>query len=268
MVGDWVTLTANPAPAGKMFLHFTVDGQPISGNVMTVTAKSHEVAAVYADKSTLTLADGIITADGYKGTADIAKGNAVTLIWRGKAPAGKYCTGFKVDGRVLDGNVFTANGTTHNVEAVFGDKVANDNVALNEINKAGYVYPSDGYKPASVSYDTEVTYNGADGAVTVEGSVKVIAGSNDKTIAFDNALVDNLDDYKEVYFYIYTEAEEAEGGAISYPNSKPFTGSWWCNDTLIKKYTWTKVTFNRSHAAQNTDEQNIWEKVPKRSFTE
>lgn len=263
MVGDWVTLTANPAPAGKMFLHFTVDGQPISGNVMTVTAKSHEVAAVYADKSTLTLADGIITADGYKGTADIAKGNTVTLIWRGKAPAGKYCTGFKVDGRVLDGNVFTANGTTHNVEAVFGDKVANDNVALNEINKAGYVYPNDGYKPASVSYDTEVTYNGADSAVTVDGSVKVIAGSNDKTIAFDNALVDNLDDYKEVYFYIYTEAEEAEGGAISYPNSKPFTGSWWCNDTLIKKYTWTKVTFNRSHAAQNTDEQNIWEKGPK-----
>ena len=47
--------------------------------------------------------------------------------------------------------------------------------------------------------------------------------------------MDNLDDYKEVYFYIYTEAEEAEGGAISYPNSKPFTGSWWCNDTLIKK---------------------------------
>ncbi len=263
MVGDWVTLTANPAPADKMFLHFTVDGQPISGNVMTVTAKSHEVAAVYADKSTLTLADGIITADGDKGTADIAKGNTVTLIWRGKAPAGKYCTGFKVDGRVLDGNVFTANGTTHNVEAVFGDKVANDNVALNEINKAGYVYPNDGYKPASVSYDTEVTYNGADSAVTVDGSVKVIAGSNDKTIAFDNALVDNLDDYKEVYFYIYTEAEEAEGGAISYPNSKPFTGSWWCNDTLIKKYTWTKVTFNRSHAAQNTDEQNIWEKGPK-----
>ena len=146
---------------------------------------------------------------------------------------------------------------------MFGDKVANDNVALNEISKADYVYPNDGYKPASVSYDTEVTYNGADGAVTVDGSVKVIAGSNDKTIAFDNALVDNLDDYKEVYFYIYTEAEEAEGGAISYPNSKPFTGSWWCNDTLIKKYTWTKVTFNRSHAAQNTDEQNIWEKGPK-----
>ncbi|MDE6401144.1 MAG: hypothetical protein K2L54_00860, partial [Clostridiales bacterium] len=264
-LGDWVTLTANPAPAGKMFLHFTVDGTPISGNVMTVTKNTHAIAVVYADKSTLTLADGIETADGATGTVDVAKGSSVTLVWKGTAEQGKYCTGFLVDGKPIDGNVFTASGTSYKVEAVFGDRVANKNVALNAINKADYVYTANqNYKPTSVSYDTQVKYNGADGAVSTDGTVKVTLGGSDKNIAFNNATVDNLDDYKELYFYIYTEDAKALGGNVDWSNtSQPRAGARWCGDTALKQYEWTKVTFTRAMGPQNTDEVSVWEAGPK-----
>lgn len=260
-LGDWVTLTANPAPTGKMFLHFTVDGNPISGNVMTVTKKEHRVVAVYTDKSTVTLGTGIVTTEGNKGVLDIAKGSVVNLIWRGEAPAGKYCTGFKVDGSPIDGNVFTANGTEHKVEAVFADRVANDNVALNKISvlngSGGLVYQKEGkWKPSKVEYDTEVKYNGPDGAIETDGTLKVTLNGGECAFAFDNTIADaseNLDKYKEIYFYVYV----TDATAFNH------IGGWWCRDTAPEAYKWVKVSFDRSKAPQNIDEQSVWEKGAK-----
>lgn len=263
-LGDWVTLTANPAPAGQMFLHFTVDGTPISGKVMTVTKKTHNVAAVYATKSTITLAEGITTTDGTNGTFDVAKGSDVTVIWEGTAPDGKYCKGFKVDGNPISGNTFTTNGTTHNVEPVFADRVANDNDELNNISvitgNGGVVYQKENqWKPGKVEYDTSVAYNGADGAVNTDGSLKVTLNSGECAFAFDNAIAaasENLDDYKEIYFYVYVTDVSA------FKN----IGGWWCRDTAPEAYKWVKVSFNRSLAhgyPLNIDEASVWEKGAK-----
>lgn len=260
-LGDWVTLTANPAPTGKMFLHFTVDDTPISGNVMTVTKKEHRVVAVYTDKSTVTLDTGIVTTEGGKGVLDVAKGSVINLIWRGEAPAGKYCTGFKVDGSPIDGNVFTANGTEHKVEAVFDNRVANNNVALNAISvlngNGGLVYQKEGkWKPSKVEYDTEVKYNGPDGAVETDGTLKVTLNDGECAFAFDNAIADaseNLDKYKEIYFYVYV----TDASAFNH------IGGWWCRDTAPEAYKWVKVSFDRSKAPQNIDEQSVWEKGAK-----
>lgn len=256
-LGDWVTLTPDPAPAGKMFLHFTVDGTPISGKVMTVTKTTHDVAAVYATKSTVTLAEGIATAEGNKDTIDIAKGSSVTVVWNGKAPDGQYCKGFKVDGTAIDGNTFTADGDTHSVEPVFAARVAGSNVEINNVSvitgNGGVVYQKENkWKPGKIEYDTAVTYNGVDGAIKTDGTLKVTLNDGECAFAFDNAIAaasENLDDYKEIYFYVY----------VTDANAFKNIGGWWCRDTAPEAYKWVKVSFNRSKKPQNIDEKSVWE---------
>lgn len=240
-IGDNVTLTAAPAPEGKMFAYFTVNGERIDGNVCVVTTADTVVQAVYTDKSTLTLDEGIKTEDGKTGTVDVAKNSYVVLEYTGKAPAGKYHTGFIIDGEEVVGNRVLVSKDAHEIGVLFSDKIQTGNDKLNDItDTTDVIYAKndndeDHWNPASIEHVTDFIFDGSDGAVDENSVLKIVTGSDsgENSFAFSSALVDNLDDYQEIYFYVYTEASGIKAGG------------WWCGDTNLVAGKWTKVSFGR-----------------------
>lgn len=241
-IGDKITLTAAPAPEGKMFAYFTVNGERIEGNVGIITAANTQMEAVYTDKSTLTLADGIKTEDGKTGTVDVAKNSYVVLDYTGKAPAGKYFIGFTVDGEKVEGYRILVTGDAHEIGVQFADKIQTGNDKLNDITDiTDVVYAKndnneDHWKPASIEHVTDFIYDGSDGAVDENSVIKIVTGSDsgENSFAFSSALVENLDEYQEIYFYVYTQASGLKAGG------------WWCGDTDLVAGKWTKVSFGRN----------------------
>lgn len=249
ILGDSVTLTAAEAPAGKAFAYFTVDGEKIAGDTFVATKFSHTVVAVYAEISALTLNDGVATSDG---NTTVGKGSTVTLVFNGTAPAGKYFIGFSVDGNAIDGSTFEATASAHTVGAVFADRIANDDVALNDIGKAtetdGMAYPPNnpGWRPSSVEYVTDFGYSGSNGTVDANNSLKVTLNGNEQSFALNNGTAD-LSGYKELYFYVYTQASGLKAGG------------WWCGDTVLTPGQWTKVSFGRNVEPKTIADVAIWE---------
>ena len=244
ILGDTVTLTAAEAPAGKMFAYFTVDGEKVAGDTFVATKFNHEVAAVYAEISTLTLGDGVTTSNG---NTQAGIGSTVTLVFNGTAPSGKYFIGFKVDGSEIEGNTFEATASAHTVEAVFADCIQTGSHQLNEVSK---VQGADDYVKqhnlTNAEFVTDFAYSGEDGAVLRDGVLKVTVSGGEASVALKNAKVSSLQNYKSFYYYVYTVAAGTK------------SGGWWCNDTVLTPGKWTKVEFTREFAPQNTDEISVW----------
>ncbi len=245
-LGETVTLTAGEAPQGKAFAYFTANGEKLTGNTLVLRELSYEIVAVYTEISELTLCDGIETADG---KTTVGKGATVTLVYKGISPAGKYFIGFRVDGVALDGNTFETTDSAHRIEAIFEDTVEAGNEQLNDAD-ASIKTSSDNptWHPSQAEYVTDRKYDGIDGDVKEKGSLKVTLSGNEQSFALAGApLALNLSDYKEFYFYAYTEVSGLQAGG------------WWCKDTKLVPGTWTKVTFTRADAPLNLSGANVWD---------
>lgn len=226
-LGDTVTLTAAEAPEGKAFAYFTVDGESIKGSTVVLTKFDYEIKAVYTDISTLTFGKGITSEDG---KTTVGKGSTVTLIYNGVAPDGQYFKGFQVDGKPIEGNTFVATENAHSIEAVYEDKVAAGNAQLNDIQN-GKNKPNDG-ATARFEFVTDKKYDGIDGDVKDNGSLKVTEVSGAELYIVTDVAVGTLDltNFREVYFYVWAQSSGALGGTK------------WCNDTALVAGKWTKVT--------------------------
>ena len=112
-LGDKITLTVGNIPEGKVFSHWTVNGEKIDGNTFTMTAANAVVEAVYTD------AEYDITVTGGTADKETAKlGETVTLT-AGKAPEGQQFSHWKVNGNRIDGNTFVMTAADAVVEAVY-----------------------------------------------------------------------------------------------------------------------------------------------------
>ncbi len=239
-IGDTVTLTAEEAPAGKMFAYFTANGEKFEGDKYVLDSFNVQFEAVYNSASTVTLAQGISVEDGRTGTIQVAKDTKIVIDFtQSFTPSGKYFVGFKVDGEVIEGNVVDITAETHSIEAVFEDRIQTGNEKLNEVSDVeNVIYAqkdgADNWVPKKVEYDTEFRFGGPDASVDETGMIKLTTASGgENSYAFDSALVENLDEYTELFFYVYTEAKNVKAGA------------WWCADTNIIPGKWTKVSILR-----------------------
>ena len=115
--GETVTLTHDGAPVGKAFAYFTANGEKIEGNTYTLSG-AVEFGVAYTDISTLTLGEGIVTAEG---KTEYGRGAEVTLTFNGTLSLGQVFDHFTVDGVAIAGNTFTTSGATHDVQAVIVD---------------------------------------------------------------------------------------------------------------------------------------------------
>ncbi|MDE5896219.1 MAG: hypothetical protein K2H43_00220 [Clostridia bacterium] len=119
-LGDTVTLTHDPAEQGLAFSHYTVDGKAINGNSFVANKNSYTVEAIFAEISTLTLGEGVSTADG---ETQYARGVSVRLLFDSEKLNGKVVDYYLIDKdteheiRVYHGE-FTTTAATHTVEAV------------------------------------------------------------------------------------------------------------------------------------------------------
>lgn len=253
--GETVTLTAAEAPEGKAFAYFTANGKRIEGNKYLLTAGEVTFGVVYSNISTVTLGEGVTAENAEDGKVTVGRGATVTLEFDGEVPAGKYFAGFSVDGKTIEGNTFIAEEPVHSVEAVFEDKIQTGNVKLNEISTVdtdGLSYHSnESWKPEKTEYVTTVKYSGSDGAVDENGSLKVTLKGGEQAFALNKTLVNTLDEYKEIYFYVYAEKDaDVTGMKI---------GGWWCRDTAIVAGQWTKVSFSRKISPWNIAEKSVWD---------
>ena len=115
-IGDEVRLTAAPAPAGKAFAYFTVDGVRKYGSWATfmATEEAHDVKAVYTDAVTLTL-EGGARVNNKSGTVVVAMNEAITITYLGNPGAGRFFDCFTVDGAPLNGNTFTPTKAAYTI---------------------------------------------------------------------------------------------------------------------------------------------------------
>lgn len=253
-LGEIVQLTHADAPAGKVFAYYLVDGVQIDGNRFTVTKSAHSVEAVYMTPSVLNLADGIATEDGQTGSITVAQGAHIKLVYTSMSPADKYFAGFKVDGVAIGGDTITPSGATHEITVNYLDRVANDNSKLSDISKAGeedglvYHPTQNGWKPKSIEYVTTKGYDGEDKTVDAGNSLKVtLSSGGEQAFGLNNGVSKaELDAYKELYYYAYTEA------------SGIWLGGWWCRDTQLVPGKWTKVKFSRNDNPLNVSEKGVW----------
>lgn len=240
LLGDKVTLSAAAPPEGKLFAYFTANGVRFDGNTYDIKSDVH-FAAVYTDITTVELGAGVKLRSGETGTASVARQTTVSLAHViGSAPVGQRFESFVVNGEPITGNTFVATDEKYEVSVSYVNKDASDGVALNDISVAadGSSFVRDPrnseWSQYTAVYDTSIRYDGSDGAVDEDGLLKVTVVGSECSIAIkDDRFTENLDKYKEFYFYVYTEAEDA------------FAGGRWCCDTDLVPYSWTKITFTR-----------------------
>ena len=247
-VGDTVTLTAPKENNGKLFLCYKVGNNNISGNSFVITDKNVTVYAVYTDPCEITLADGL-TIDGKGGTVVVPAGKTVKIIYNGKSPDGKYYAGIFVDGEEYTGGSLTVTESI-NITVKYENRVANDNEELNDISQAEngdnvkHHATQNGWRPSSVKY-VDFGYDGIDGAVDADNSLKVTLSGNEQAFALVNG-IDNINKYSELYFYVYSEKSGIN------------VGGWWCRDAVTVAGKWVKVSFGRNVAPQNLAEKSVW----------
>ncbi len=113
--GDIVTLTANAAPSGKEFSHWTVNDEQISGNTFDMPANNVSAVAVYADKQ--------YNINVVGGSANIQKakaGDTVTLtLDDAQIPTGERFIYWTVNDEQISGNTFEMPAEDVTVNAVF-----------------------------------------------------------------------------------------------------------------------------------------------------
>ncbi len=93
----------------------------------------------------------------------------------------------------------------------------------------------------SGEWSTERTYDGDDTAVDKTGALKLTVSGSDMGVKANMPAVNIRDirKFSEIYFYVYTDAENAEGVVDA---GKAQAGMHWVGDTGLKKGQWTKVT--------------------------
>lgn len=253
--GETVTLTAAEAPSGKAFAYFTANNKPIKGNTYVLGAGEVTFGVVYNNVSVITLGSGVTAEGAADGKLTVGRSATVTLEFNGAAPAGKYFKGFAVDDTLIVGNTFVAENEEHTVKAVFEDKIQTGSDKLNEIGTVAedglsYHPNQPDWAPEKIEYVTDVKYTGSDGAIDENGSLKVTLKGGEQAFALNKTLINNLDVYKEIYFYIYAD-KGADVSGIK-------IGGWWCRDADIVAGQWTKVSFTRDKAPQNISEKSVW----------
>lgn len=254
-MGDEYTLTAGEAPEGKLFAYFKVNGERIEGNKFRLPSKNTVVETVYTDAVKVVLGEGIETEDGIKGEVTVPADTCIILVYKGEVPSGKYFIGFTVDGENIIGNEVYVTGA-HEIGVLFADKIDTGSEKLNDLSgDVIYALEDDGetekWKPASVEV-SDKKYTGSDGAVDENDVLKIVTGGDENSFAVNSSLVENLDAYREFYFYVYTE------------KSGLMAGGWWCNDTNLVAGEWTKVTFARTDAKKpgtiiGNGDDKVWE---------
>ena len=100
-MGEIVKLIADPAPEGKAFSHFTVDGARITGDTFVALKSEYTVAAVYGVAVNVTFADGVTYEGG------LYEGATIKLGYTGTVPSGKVLSHFTLDGAPINGNTLT-----------------------------------------------------------------------------------------------------------------------------------------------------------------
>lgn len=118
--GETVTLTHDGAPEGKAFAYFTVNGERYDGNTYVLGTDKVVFGAVFNEISTLTLGDGVMTADG---ETQYGRGVQVSLLFDSQKLNGKVVDYYLLDKgtanetRIYNG-VFTTSAESHTIEAV------------------------------------------------------------------------------------------------------------------------------------------------------
>ena len=120
-VGDVLTLTAAPAPTGKMFVHFTANNVALDGNTYTLKAESVSFKAVYSDASTLTLANGI-TANGQSGTVTVPRGATIVLAYTGALENGILVDFFTAGETKIYNGEFIPTENAYNITVTLANK--------------------------------------------------------------------------------------------------------------------------------------------------
>ncbi len=251
-IGDKVKLSAPKQNGDKLFLCYSVNDKSISGDTFVISEKAVTVKAVYVDACVITLGEGLYI-DGKTGTVTVPVGTVVTIAYKGTSPEGQYFAGIFVDGKLHEDVAFATTETAHSITVKYEDRIENDNEKLNRIDKAGdesglaYHPTQGGWKPSAIEHVTDFGYEGADKTVDAHNSLKVTLSGSEQAFALTNG-AENLDKYKELYFYVYSE----KGGIA--------VGGWWCRDVATVAGKWVKVSFGRDKAPQNIDERSVWEK--------
>lgn len=251
-IGDKVKLSAPKQNGDKLFLCYEVNGKKIDGDTFYIADKNVTVKAIYVDACVITLGTGLYIGDK-TGNVTVPVGTVVTIIYKGTSPEGQYFAGIYVDGNLMDDISFTTTATSHNITVSYADRIENDNEKLNETDKAGetgglvYHPTQSGWKPSEIEHVTDFGYDGEDKTVDADNSLKVTLSGAEQAFALTNG-VNNLDKYKELYFYVYSE----KGGIA--------VGGWWCRDVVTVAGKWVKVSFGRDKTPWNIDEKSVWEK--------
>ena len=122
--------------------------------------------------------------------------------------------------------------------------VVNANVAADK-----YSWQHNG---GSAEYTTEKTYTGGNALVrgSESGTLKVTVNGAEASVGVYGAVVDSISQYDQVYFYVYTDAENVQ------------SGGWWCGDTALTPGQWTRVDLTKAMKPQNVSGKSIFEDTP------
>ena len=81
---------------------------------------------------------------------------------------------------------------------------------------------------------------------TEDGLLKVTVTGNEAAVGMWNALTNDISMADQVYFYVYTDAENTQ------------SGGWWCGDTPLTAGQWNKVTLTKDMKPQNWNGKDIF----------
>ena len=104
----------------------------------------------------------------------------------------------------------------------------------------------------TAQYTTEKPYTGGNALVrgSENGSLKVTVNGAEASVGVYGAVVDSVSQYDQVYFYVYTDAQNAK------------SGGWWCGDTALTPGQWTRVDLTKAMKPQNVSAKSIFEDTP------
>lgn len=215
------------------------------GDVCYVTSLYAERLPVEPVKDHMKLYGCKTDRDGYK------KGQTVILT-AAEPPAGLETGGFMVNGQRIEGNTFTYLGEmVYTVEAWYRN-LETQGVKVQETDSE-WVSPAP-EDCGTAEYVTNKKYDGSDELVKASdrGVLKVTpaSGKADIGICIGGALEKDLSGYDELYFYVYTDAQNMRAG------------SWWTGDIDLTPGQWTKVTLSDRNALVNVGYGKIFENGP------
>ncbi len=212
------------------------------GATIYVTSLYAEMIQPDPVKGHITLLGCTTDKDGYK------NGETVKLT-AGEVPDGLEAAGFIVNGARIDADSFVyESGKLYRVEVWYRNPVTGG-VKVLDVNTDKITPQHDG---GTAEYVTDKVYDGGDELVKASdtGLLKVTVNGGEAGFGVENAVVNDISAYDQVYFYVYTETAGVQ------------SGGWWCGDTPLTAGQWTKVTLTKEMGPQNLTGASIFTAGP------